>query len=70
MLTVDDNVLAQVQVLDRVAQGMDVQLSLEMPGKGLGIEHVRRKVSKPFRVGHGEATGQIQRTMTAAAVIE
>jgi hypothetical protein len=66
MLTFDNNVLAQVQVLDRVTQGMNVQLSLEMPSKGLSIEHVRRKVGKAFRVGHSEVTRQVQGTLSAA----
>ena len=49
---------------------MDVQLSLKMPDKALGIEHVRGEIGKAFRIGHGELAGQVQGAFTTTVVID
>jgi len=65
LLTIDSDVFLQVQVLDRAAEGMDVQLAFEVPDKGLGIEHVGRELCKAGGIGHSEAAGEVERTLTA-----
>lgn len=65
LLTIDSDVLAQGETLDGVAEGLDVELSLEMPDKGLSIEHIAGEQGEALSVGDLEFTGQVEGATTA-----
>ena len=62
VLTIDGDILLQVEVLDSVAQCLNVQLALKMPDKFFGVQHVCRKLGESSRVCHSEAASQVQGT--------
>jgi hypothetical protein len=66
LLTVDSNVLVQVEVLDGVAKSLDVQLARKVPDKCLGVEHVGGELCECRGVSDLEAALQVQSTMSAA----
>jgi len=62
-LTVDFDILLQIEVFNGATESMDVQFALEVPDKAFGVEHVGRELGKTSSIGHGEATGQVKITM-------
>lgn len=68
MLTIDSDVFVQIEVLDGVTESLDVQLALEMPNKGLGVEHVTRELGERGSISDLEATLQVQGTMSATGL--
>jgi len=68
LLTVDSDILVEVEVFDGVAKSLDVQLAREVPDKGLGIEHVGGELCECSSVSDLETALEVQSTMSTAVL--
>ena len=68
--TLDSDVFAQVEVLDITAESFDIELSLEMPHKGFGAEHVARELGEGSGVGNNKAALHVQGTVATAVEVK
>ena len=61
-LTIDSDILFQIEVLDSMTKSLDIELSFKVPHEGLGVEHVAGELCESSGIGDSEAALQVQIT--------
>lgn len=67
-ITIHLDLFVEIQILDGVAESLDVQLSDQLPLEILGVQHVARKLGEGGFIGDDKLALDVQ--FTAATTID